>query len=215
MTYCGSRDIILHGIRVAVEAIGALTRGSSVQSHKIVWAVGICLTLATAFYPTRADAQWRYPGYYVPHDLTAIRLLVKPTEAKVYIDGYYAGIVDDFDGIFQHLNVPAGQRRSSVCTSTATALCTRRYTSRRIPRPSCVTRWKRISAGEASEAPPEPPEPPAAGTMPPAGYQPMPRPPRGGMYPPRAALSAATISPATAVSPAAAAAAAAAATAAR
>lgn len=157
----------------------------SVQSHKkIIWAVGICLTLATAFYPTRADAQWRYPGYYVPHDLTAIRLLVKPTEAKVYIDGYYAGIVDDFDGIFQHLNVPAGQHEVVLYLDGYRTVHQKVYLT---PDSTYKLRYKmeKNLAGEASEAPPEPPEPPAAGTMPPAGSQPMPRPPRGGMYPPR------------------------------
>ena len=80
------------------------------QSHKkIVWAVGISLTLATTFFPARADAQWRYPGYYIARDLTAIRVIVKPNDAKVYVDGYFADIVDDFDGVFQRLHVPAGQ----------------------------------------------------------------------------------------------------------
>jgi hypothetical protein len=26
----------------------------------------------------------------------------------VYVDGYYAGVVDDFDGHFQHLTLPPG-----------------------------------------------------------------------------------------------------------
>jgi hypothetical protein len=86
-----------------------------VRSHKhFVWTVGICLTLAAAFYPARADAQWRYPGYYVQRDLTALRLLVKPSDAQVYVDGYYAGIVDDFDGVFQRLHVAPGPHRIEI-----------------------------------------------------------------------------------------------------
>jgi len=29
-----------------------------------------------------------------------VRLKVKPAEASVYVDGFYVGIVDDFDGSF-------------------------------------------------------------------------------------------------------------------
>jgi len=38
-----------------------------------------------------------------------IKLKVKPKEAEVYVDGYFVGIVDDFDGAFQHLTVKSGQ----------------------------------------------------------------------------------------------------------
>ena len=37
-----------------------------------------------------------------------LRLKVTPREAAVYVDGYYAGIVDDFDGFFQRLTVEVG-----------------------------------------------------------------------------------------------------------
>ena len=37
-----------------------------------------------------------------------VRLLVQPRNAEVYVDGYYAGIVDDFDGTFQRLTIEAG-----------------------------------------------------------------------------------------------------------
>ena len=37
-----------------------------------------------------------------------VRLIVQPRNAEVYVDGYYAGIVDDFDGTFQRLTIEAG-----------------------------------------------------------------------------------------------------------
>ncbi len=37
-----------------------------------------------------------------------VRLQVRPRDAAVYVDGYYAGIVDDFDGVFQRLTLTAG-----------------------------------------------------------------------------------------------------------
>jgi hypothetical protein len=38
----------------------------------------------------------------------ALKLKVKPADASVYVDGYYAGIVDDFDGVFQKLTLTPG-----------------------------------------------------------------------------------------------------------
>ena len=38
----------------------------------------------------------------------SVRLIVEPVNAKVYVDGYYTGKVDDFDGMFQRLNLRPG-----------------------------------------------------------------------------------------------------------
>lgn len=52
---------------------------------------------------------WGYYGYRGTYDNSAeLRLEVKPKEAQVYVDGYYAGMVDDFDGVFQRLHVSPG-----------------------------------------------------------------------------------------------------------
>ena len=40
-----------------------------------------------------------------------LRLKVTPREAEVYVDGYYAGHVDDFDGARQKLKVAEGPHR--------------------------------------------------------------------------------------------------------
>ena len=44
----------------------------------------------------------------------AIRLKVKPSNANVYVDGYYAGVVDDFDGTFQRLHLEPGPHRLEI-----------------------------------------------------------------------------------------------------
>ena len=60
-----------------------------------------------------------YPGYAYgypygyasgyPYDLSSsLRLQVTPKETEVYIDGYPAGTVDNFDGTFQRLHVGPG-----------------------------------------------------------------------------------------------------------
>ena len=53
-----------------------------------------------------------YPGYrYGAYDPAAsLRIDVEPREAQVFVDGYYAGLVDEFDGIFQRLRVEPGGR---------------------------------------------------------------------------------------------------------
>jgi hypothetical protein len=43
-----------------------------------------------------------------------VRVLVDPSEARVYVDGYYAGSVDDFDGLFQRLNVSSGRHEIAL-----------------------------------------------------------------------------------------------------
>jgi hypothetical protein len=53
-----------------------------------------------------------YPRYYFAYDANpnraSLRIQVNPSQAEVYVDGYYAGIVDDFDGVFQRLHVTPG-----------------------------------------------------------------------------------------------------------
>jgi hypothetical protein len=50
-----------------------------------------------------------YPyGYRYAERDSAVRLEATPKDAEVFVDGYYAGIVDDFDGSFQHLDLEPG-----------------------------------------------------------------------------------------------------------
>jgi hypothetical protein len=41
-------------------------------------------------------------------DEGALRLKIKPRDAEVYVDGYYVGKVDEFDGMFQRLHIEPG-----------------------------------------------------------------------------------------------------------
>ena len=56
-----------------------------------------------------------YGSWYQPHpyygryvDSASLRLQVEPKETEVFIDGYWAGTVDDFDGFFQRLHIEPG-----------------------------------------------------------------------------------------------------------
>lgn len=61
-------------------------------------------------------SQWsgRVYGYRAPYAYGArlyygdVRLMVQPRDAAVYVDGYYAGVVDNFDGVFQRLTLEVG-----------------------------------------------------------------------------------------------------------
>ena len=41
-------------------------------------------------------------------DAGSLRLKLKPREAQVFIDGYFVGVVDSFDGVFQKLTLDGG-----------------------------------------------------------------------------------------------------------
>ena len=63
------------------------------------------------FYGPYGYGAWRhgYYGGYRGYDRTsAVRLQVTPRETEVFVDGYYVGRVDSFDGFFQRLRLPPG-----------------------------------------------------------------------------------------------------------
>jgi hypothetical protein len=47
-------------------------------------------------------------------DEGALRLKIKPRDAEVYVDGYYVGKVDEFDGMFQRLHIEPGSHHIEV-----------------------------------------------------------------------------------------------------
>jgi len=54
---------------------------------------------------------WAYPyPWAVAADPSAsIRVQVKPAQTEVFVDGRYAGVADEFDGLFQRLQVAPGE----------------------------------------------------------------------------------------------------------
>ncbi len=55
---------------------------------------------------------YRYYGVY--DTLASLRIDAEPRQAQVFVDGYYAGLVDDFDGVFQRLRLEPGGRTITV-----------------------------------------------------------------------------------------------------
>ena len=74
--------------------------------------------------PYRWSGGSAHPGYgygggyaqrpYGTFDIGELRLDVSPRHAQVFVDGYYAGIVDDFDGAFQALKLESGGYRIDI-----------------------------------------------------------------------------------------------------
>jgi hypothetical protein len=56
------------------------------------------------------------PSYYRGRyrDSGSLRVIAEPEQTRVYVDGYYAGIADDFDGIFQRLSIPPGRHEVAL-----------------------------------------------------------------------------------------------------
>lgn len=48
-----------------------------------------------------------------------VRITNASRDAEVYVDGYYAGVVDDFDGRFQRLQLEPGSYRIEIRTASA------------------------------------------------------------------------------------------------
>ena len=62
---------------------------------------------------------WGYYGYPYPYVVPnensgGLRLEITPKTAQVFVDGNYAGVVDDFNGHFQHLDLTPGGHRINV-----------------------------------------------------------------------------------------------------
>jgi hypothetical protein len=68
------------------------------------------------------SAGWYPYGFYAPYSrsdfygesYSSARIQVTPRHAEVYVDGYMAGTVDDFDGFLQRLDVPAGEHELTL-----------------------------------------------------------------------------------------------------
>jgi hypothetical protein len=60
-----------------------------------------------------------YGGGYSPwvvsgYDFGGVRLKIRPRDAQVFVDGNYAGLVDDFDGSFQSLRLQQGGHKIEI-----------------------------------------------------------------------------------------------------
>ncbi len=66
------------------------------------------------YYDGYGYGGYGYPQYSSSDGEGALRLKVKPRDASVFVDGYFAGKVDDFDGALQKLRIEPGPHRIEI-----------------------------------------------------------------------------------------------------
>ncbi len=153
------------------------------RGHVVYAPVRTHVVVAGGYYGGFYDPFWFYDpwyGYYGPWGYpppypyryyydpgASLRLEVKPQEAEVYVDGYYAGIVDDFDGVFQRLPVTPGDHEIELYREGYRSVHQKVYTT---PRNTFKLKYtmERLAAGEQQEPRPAPQNPPQAGVQQPA-----------------------------------------------
>jgi hypothetical protein len=59
-------------------------------------------------YPMVGGGGGGYSTSQSSSETGAVRLKINPKQAQIYVDGYYVGIVDSYDGSFQKLNLEGG-----------------------------------------------------------------------------------------------------------
>jgi len=130
-------------------------------------------------YPWWSPSLYQYGYYPVYDDSAAVRIQAKPKEAAVYVDGFYAGIVDDFDGIFQRLTLSPGRHELTLYLDGYRTQHQEIYLE---PRSTFKVsyRMERLAAGETSE---KPALAPALPPPPPGSYVPPRSPARGPFAP--------------------------------
>ena len=132
---------------------------------------------APFYSPFYYDPFWGpfYPYAYGPYPYAArpqadVKIEAEPKQAQVYVDGYYAGVVDDFDGVFKRLHTSPGGHAITLHLEGYRTVTQNIYAS---PDSTYKLRetMEKLAAGEKSDAPPSPARPggrPRAAVPPPA-----------------------------------------------
>lgn len=103
---------------IGVPAIAHAQRGGRGRGRVVVSRPVVVAPYYSTYYdPFFWDFYgWGYPGFYSPAFYnrhtggeSSARIQVTPRQTEVYVDGYLAGVVDDFDGFAQRLRVAPGE----------------------------------------------------------------------------------------------------------
>ncbi len=113
------------------------------------------------------------PGGPLPDHVVSVRLQVSPRAALVFVDGYAAGSVDDYDGVFQRLRLIPGPHEIVIYHAGHRTLRQNVYYN---PGSTHTIRHTldALAPGETPDPQPIPrPMPPAPGMLPPQGGPPV------------------------------------------
>ena len=124
-------------------------------SIAVIALIGLAAPTASAF------AQWRpYPTYPYGRGRGdfmsgSLRLDVSPRDTEVFVNGYAAGVVDDYDGVFQRLRLRPGENQIVLFLAGHRTMTYDLYLNpgadQRIRH-----RMEPLGPGETAEAPPPP-----------------------------------------------------------
>jgi hypothetical protein len=170
------RRIRLFLVFAALAAFGTIWTDSTqaqahhtVRRHSVVFVGGYFYDPFFGPYPWWPYGAYPYPYYPIYDNRAVVRLLVVPKQAAVSVDGFYAGIVDDFDGFFEGLPLPPGGHEIDLYLEGYRTAHQRIYLA-----PGSTFKLhhtlERLGIGEVSEpptvAPPIPPPPDGTYTPP-------------------------------------------------
>lgn len=87
----------------------SLMLGASAQAQRRVVVIPRTHFGGPVFYDPLLVPYYPYEGYrYFGRPSADVKLHVTPRQTEVYVDGFYAGVAGDFDGIFKHLRTSPG-----------------------------------------------------------------------------------------------------------
>ena len=138
-------------------------------TRPVIAAAMVVVACVWMLSPTTVTAQgiwgpW-YPPFAYGRPYSSLRLQIAPRETEVYVDGYYAGVVDDFDGAFQRLHIEPGQHTIQLYLTGHRTAEQQIYLQ-----PGGTFRIRHtmepLAAGEAAPARPSPPPRPSTSTPP-------------------------------------------------
>ena len=173
--------IVVPLVALLAGPVGVSARGHGPYGHVsggVVFVGGYFYNPFYGPYPWWGPDAYGYPYFPIYDTRARVRLLVTPKQAAVHVDGYYAGIVDDFDGFFQNLPLSPGGHEIVLYLE---GYRTVRQTVYLTPDSTYKLHYamQRLTQGEVSEPPPSaPPVPP-----PPTGSAMPPHTPRPGEGP--------------------------------
>ena len=153
--------------RVMTFTIGLMMLGTVSVSAQPRRGAVVVVPRAVVHRPFVYDPFWRpwhpyaygYPYAVLPE--ASVRTDITPKDTEVYVDGYFAGLASQFDGVFHHLHLYPGGHSVTLHLEGF-----RTVTQDVYARPDSTfnisTRMERLAAGETSAPVPGPSGPPAA-----------------------------------------------------
>jgi PEGA domain len=120
------------------------------------WGFGAYWGYPSYYGPWGYGAYWGYPYYYdYGPGGSSLKVEVQPKSAEVFVDGYFAGIVDQFDGMFQSLSIEPGEHEITIYQEGYRSIRQKLYLS-----PGSTMRVKgaleKLAPGEPAEPRPQP-----------------------------------------------------------